>query len=102
MDYITKEGIKGNNLNWPEIPGHLYRILIFRVSKSGKTNALLNLIKNEPDIEKISLYARDLYKAKYQLLINKKESTGLNYLNDSKTFIEYSNDTKIFMIFIQW
>ena len=102
MDYITKEGIKGNNLNWPEIPDHLYRILIFGVSKSGKTNALLNLIKNEPDIEKISLYARDLYKAKYQLLINKKESTGLNYLNDSKTFIEYSNDTKIFMIFIQW
>ena len=102
MDYITKEGIKGNNLNWPEIPDHLYRILIFRVSKSGKTNALLNLIKNEPDIEKISLCARDLYKAKYQLLINKKESAGLNYLNDSKTFIEYSNDTKIFMIFIQW
>ena len=26
------------------------------------------------------------------MLINKKESTGLNYLNDSKAFIEYSND----------
>ena len=76
--------------------------MIFGVSKSGKTNALLNLIKKEPHIEKISLYARDLYKAKYQLLINKKESTGLNYLNDSITFIEYSNYTKIFMIFIQW
>ena len=38
------------------------------------------------------LYAKDLYQANYQLLINKKGSTGLKYLNDSKTFIEYSND----------
>ena len=29
---------------------------------------------------------------KYQLLINKRERTGLKYLNDSKVFIEYSND----------
>ena len=29
---------------------------------------------------------------KYQLLINKRESTDLKYLNDSKAFIEYSND----------
>ena len=26
------------------------------------------------------------------MLINKRESTGLKYLNDSKTFIEYSDD----------
>ena len=26
------------------------------------------------------------------MLINKRESTGLGYLNDSKAFIEYSND----------
>ena len=32
------------------------------------------------------------FEAKYQLLINKRESTGLKYLNDSKAFIEYSND----------
>ena len=38
------------------------------------------------------LYAKDLYEAKYQLLIRKQESTGLKYLNDSKAFIEYSND----------
>ena len=29
---------------------------------------------------------------KYKLLINKRECTGLKYLNDSKVFIEYSND----------
>ena len=29
---------------------------------------------------------------KQKNLINKRESTGLKYLNDSKVFIEYSND----------
>ena len=53
---------------------------------------MLNLINNEPDIDKIYLYAKDPYKAKYKLLINKTESTGLKYFNDSKGFIEYSND----------
>ena len=50
------------------------------------------LINNEPDIDKICLYAKDPYEAKYQLLINKRENTGLKYFNDSKEFIEYSND----------
>ena len=57
-----------------------------------KTNALLNLINHEPDIDNIYLYAKDPSKAKYQLLINKRESTCLKHLNDSKAFIEYSND----------
>ena len=38
------------------------------------------------------IYAKDPYKAKYQLLINKREITGLKYLNYSKAFIEYWND----------
>ena len=38
------------------------------------------------------LYAKDAYEAKYQLLISKRESKVLKYLNDSKAFIEYSND----------
>ena len=38
------------------------------------------------------MHAKDQDEAKYQLLINKRESTGLKYLNDSKAFIEYSND----------
>ena len=41
---------------------------------------------------KIYLYAKDAYEAKYQLLINKRESTGLNFYKDSKAFIKYSND----------
>ena len=38
------------------------------------------------------LYAKDQYEAKHQLLFNKRESTDLKYLCDSKTFIEYSVD----------
>ena len=61
-------------------------------SGSGKANALLNLIIHEPDIDKLFLYAKDPYEAKYQLLTNKSESTGLKYLNDLKVFIQYSNN----------
>ena len=70
FDDVTKENIKEHNLNWPEIPGHPYRILIAGVSGSEKTNALLNLINHEPDIDKIYLYAKDPYEAKYQILKN--------------------------------
>ena len=92
FDYISKENIKEHNLKWPEIPNHPYGILIIGDSGSGKTNALLNLTDHKPDIDKIYLYAKDPYKAKYQLLTKKRESTGLKYLNDLKAFIEYSND----------
>ena len=76
--------IKEHNPNWPEIPNQPYKILIVGGSGSGKTNALLKLINHEPDTDKIYLYAKDPNEAKHQLLINKKESTSLKYLNDSK------------------
>ena len=91
-DYITKEYIKKYNQKWSEIPDHPYRILIIGGSGSGKTNAVLNLINHKPDIDKILSYTKDPYEAKYQILINKRESTVLKYFNDSKAFIEYSND----------
>ena len=92
FDYITKEDIKGHNPNLPEILDHPYRMLMVRGSGSGKTNAWRNLINHEPDIDKIYLYVKYPYKAKYQLLIKKRESTDLKYLSDSKAFIEYSNN----------
>ena len=49
-----------------------------------KANALLNLINNQPDIGEIYFYAKDPYEAKYQFLINKRESTGLKHFNDPK------------------
>ena len=61
-------------------------------SGSGKTNLLLNLIENQSDIDKIYLYVKDPYESKYQYLINKGESVGINHFNDPKAFILYSND----------
>ena len=52
---------------------------------------MLNLIENQPDFNKIYLYAKDPYQAKYQYLINKRETVGINHFNDPKAFIEYSN-----------
>ena len=52
----------------------------------------MNLIENQPDNDKIYLYAIDPYEAKYQYLINKRERVGINHFNDPKTFIKYSND----------
>ena len=51
----------------------------------------MNLIEKQPDIDKIYLYSKDLYKAKYQYLINRKEGVGIDHLNGPKAFIEYSN-----------
>ena len=51
------------------IPHHPYRILIIGLSGSGKTNRLLNLKNNQPDIDKIYLYAKGPYEDKYQFLI---------------------------------
>ena len=52
----------------------------------------MNLINNQPDIDKIYLYAKDPYEKKYQYLINKREKIGLNHFNDPKAFMECSND----------
>ena len=76
------------------IPDHPYRVLIIGGSGSGKTNVLLDLIENQPDMDKIYLYPKDPYKAKHQYLINKREVVGIDHFNDPKAFIEYSNDTR--------
>ena len=92
FDDYANENKTEHNLKWPYIPDHPYRILIIEGSGSGKTNALLNLMNNQPDIEKIYLYAKNPYEAKYRFLINKTESIGLKHFNDRKAFIEYSNE----------
>ena len=92
FDNYTSENKTKHNKNWPYIPDHLYRILIIGGSGSGKTNLLLNLIENQPDIDKIYLYAKDPYESKYQYLIDKKESIGINHFNHLKAFIDYSNN----------
>ena len=60
-------------------------------SGSGKTNTLLNLIKEQDGIDKIYLYAKDLSETKYDFLIRKREDVWTNYFNDPNSFIECSN-----------
>ena len=63
FDNITIENIKEDNPNWLQILHHPYGILINGGFVSGKTNALLNLISHQPDIDNIYLYAMDPHEA---------------------------------------
>ena len=92
FEVFANENKRDYNLKWSYILDHPYRILIITGSGSGKTNALLSLMNKQPGIDKIYLYAKDPYEAKYQTLIDKRESVGLKHFNDPKVFIEYSND----------
>ena len=87
FDDYTNENKTEQYSDWPYIPDRPYRILIVGGSGSGKTNAVLNLMKNQLDIDKIYLYARDPYEAKYQYLIDIHEKAGLNYYDDPKAYI---------------
>ena len=72
-DYANQNKTE-HNLKWSYIAEHPQRILIIGGSGFGKANALLNLINNQPNIDKIYFYAKDPYEAKYRCLNNKRES----------------------------
>ena len=63
--------------------------MIIGGSGSGKANTLLNLIKEQYDIDKIYLYAKDLSEPKHGFLIS--VDAGTNHLNNLNGFIECSN-----------
>ena len=87
--FKTMKELRSHNLKWSYITDHPCRILKIGGSGSGKTNALLNLINDQPDIDKIHLYAKDPCEAKQQFSSNKSESTELKCFDDPKTFTEY-------------
>ena len=58
---MLKRKHKKNNSNWPWIPDHPYRTLIIGGPGSGKTNSFFNLINQQPDFDKMYLYAKDPY-----------------------------------------
>ena len=91
LDDIWNKNNKEHNNKWPYIPDHPYRLLLIGGSESGKTNTLLNLIKEQDDIEKTYLYAKDLSETKYEFFIKKREDAGIKQLNDLNAFIECSS-----------
>ena len=91
-DYVNENKTE-HNLHWLHTDHpYIMLILVIGSSGSGKTNALLNLIDNQPDIDKIYLYAKDPYEANYQYLTNIPEKVGIDHFDDPEAFIEYSND----------
>ena len=90
LDSITNENKIEHNGKWPYILDHPYRITKIGGCGSGKTNALLNLVKEQDYhdvIGKIYLYARDLNEPKYEYLIKKREDAGIKNLNNPNAFI---------------
>ena len=88
--YVNENKIE-HNQKLPYIPDHPYRITTIGDSGSGETNALINLINEQNDIDKVRLYARDFSEPKYQYLIKKREDAGIRHLNKPNAFIECSN-----------
>ena len=68
------------------------QILIIGGPAFEKTNSVFDLNTYQTDIGKIYFYTKDPFEAKHYFLIDKRESTELKHLNDSKVFIKYSND----------
>ena len=94
LDSITNGSKKERNEKGPYIPDHPYRILRIGSSGSGKTDTLLNSIKEQHKndvVDKIYLYARDLSKPKYEYLVKKRGNIGIKHLKDLNAFIECSN-----------
>ena len=82
---------KKHNEIWPYIPDHPYKIIIIGGSGSGKTNALINLINEQNDIDRIYWYTRDLSEPKYEYLIKKREDVRIKHLNNPNALIKCSN-----------
>ena len=91
LDSNTNENNKRHNEKWPYIPDHPYRIIVIGGSGSRKTNALIKLINEQNDIDKIYLFARDLSEPIYEYLTKTRQDAGIKHLNNPNVFIECSN-----------
>ena len=81
LDSVTNENNKKHNQKWSYIPDHPFRILIIGGSGSGKANSLPNLIKEQGNIDRIYLYAKNLSEPNYEFFIKKREGAGIKHLN---------------------
>ena len=94
-DYTNENNTK-HNPKPQYIPDHRYKILLIKGSGSWKANKLLDLMNNKSVVDKIYLYAKHPFEAKYQNLIKKRQNVGLKHYDDPKPLIEYSSDMQGF------
>ena len=93
LDDIINKNNKEHNKKGPFIPDHPHIILITGGSGLGKTYTLLNLMKEQDNIEKMLLYEKDLSEPEYEFFIKKRRNGNARtkHLNDSNAFIQCSN-----------
>ena len=89
LDSIINENNKEHNKKWPYIADYPYIILIIGGFGSGKTNALLNVLSQQNNIDKFFLHAKNLSEPKYEFLIKNREDTGTKHFNDQSESIEH-------------
>lgn len=81
INYVTKQNIHKHNVNSPKILDYPYRILIIGGFGSGRTKALLNLVKYQDDgysvFDEMYLYLKDSHEVKHQYPFNKHEKVVL-------------------------
>ena len=92
IDFYVNENKTEYSKNWPHTPDHPYRILVIGDSGSGKTNALINLINEQNDIDEIYLYAKKLSEPKHEYLIKTRKDAGIKHLNDPNAFMVCSSN----------
>ena len=61
FDEYTNENIIEHNSKWPYIPDHPIQNNYYRWFWIRKNKCIIKLINNQPDIDKIYLYAKDPY-----------------------------------------
>lgn len=88
-DEMTNEKNKKHNPNCGKCLVHALTSLLIGASRLGKTHTLTKFIQSPAWYWQHFLSAKDIYKLKYQLLINKHEQTSLKHCNYPKALIEY-------------
>ena len=91
MKHYDESAEINHNRNWPYIRYYPYRILIIGGSGSGKTNALLNLIKHQR-------WILTKFISMLQIQSNQNLKVGIKKLKNPKALTDYSQTAdEIFM-----
>lgn len=102
-DDITGESTTTkHNSNWPQTMDYPTWTLVDGGWGPGKINDSSNLANHQPGIDKTYFDVKDPCELKYQSSFNKCEKKGMKHFENSKGFIEVSNNVKDFYEIDLW